>query len=115
MVYILDKTKLFLAMSLSVSGIEFEGNSSFFIRGYNTTLDFKFNVTNHESILRIDPALPGTTNFDLGAMAARPSSRRRRDVSIESSSQLRQELVVSDVQLSQRVLAGETVTITGQV
>ena len=102
-------------MSLSVSAIEFEGNSTFFIRGYNTTLDFKFNITNDESILRIDPALPGTTNFELGALAARPGSRRKRDVSIDSTSQLRQQVVVSDVQLSQLLLAGETATTTGQV
>ena len=88
-------------MSLSVSAIEFEGNSTFFIRGYHTTLDFKFNVTNDESILRIDPSLPGTTNFELGALVARPGSRRKRDVSIDSTSQLRQQVVVSDVQLSQ--------------
>ena len=102
-------------MRLSVSSIEFEGSSPSFIRGYNTTLDFKFNLTNHESVLRIDQAHPGETNFDLAASVGRPGSRRKRDVSIDSTSELRQELIVSDAQLSQRLPAGETVTITGQV
>ena len=102
-------------MALSVSAIEFLNNASDLIRGYNITLDFQVNVTNEETRLRIDPALPGTTNFNLQGVSARPGSRRRRDVSMDPASQVTQQIVVSHDQLSGRVNYSDTVTLTGQV
>ena len=102
-------------MQLSVSTIHFPTGAAF-IRGYNTTLDFNFTLTNLETNLAVDAGVNNTANYDVTVVMAQPaSSRRRRDVSADPDTVVTQSVQFPDDQLAQRLDYGSEITVTGEV
>ena len=109
---------LFVEMSLRFSEPQFP-DGAHLIRGYDTWVDFNLTVTNTERYLRIDEALPGTVNFNVSVVTARPAtqsgSRKRRAVSADPSTETEQRVDVTRDQLMQLLDYGAEITLTGQV
>ena len=104
-------------MQLSVSTIQFPDDVDF-IRGYNTTIEFNFTLTNLETNLAVDAGVNNTANYDvtvLTAHPAQPASRRRRDVSADLDTIVTQSSQFPDDQLAQRLDYGSEITVTGEV
>ena len=104
-------------MQLSVSTIQFPDDVDF-IRGYNTTIEFNFTLTNLETNLAVDAGVNNTANYDvtvLTAYPAQPASRRRRDVSADLDTIVTQSSQFPDDQLAQRLDYGSEITVTGEV
>ena len=99
---------------MSVSALEFPDDAAF-IRGYNTTLNFTVTLTNNESDLRIDSALPNEANYDVTVLTARRQARRRRDVSAAPGTSVTQQVQVPAEQLTQPLDYASQIVITGQV
>ena len=101
-------------MQLSVSTIHFPTGAAF-IRGYNTTLDFNFTLTNLETNLAVDAGVNNTARYDVTLTTAQPASRRRRDVSADPDTVVTQSVQFPDDQLAQRLDYGSEITVTGEV
>ena len=104
-------------MQLSVTTIQFPDGVDF-IRGYNTTIEFNFTLTNLETNLAVDAGVNNTANYDvtvLTAHPAQPASRRRRDVSADLDTIVTQSSQFPDDQLAQRLDYGSEITVTGEV
>ena len=99
---------------MSVSALEFPDDAAF-IRGYNTTLNFTVTLTNNETDLRIDPALPNEANYDVTVLTARRQARRRRDVSAAPGTSVTQQVQVPAEQLTQPLDYASQIVIAGQV
>ena len=102
-------------MQLSVSSPGFPSDAVF-IRGYNTTIDFNFTLTNLETNLAVDAGVNNTANYDVTVVMAQPaSSRRRRDVSADLDTAVTQSGQFADDQLAQRLDYGAAITVIGEV
>ena len=106
-------------MQLSVSSLQFPSDAAF-IRGYNTTIDFNFTLTNLETNLAVDAGVNNTARYDVTVVTAQPaqpaSSRRRRDVvSADLDTAVTQSAQFLDDQLAQRLDYGSEITVTGEV
>ena len=102
-------------MRLNVSRLQLP-DDAVFIRGYNTTFNFSFELINTESALNIDAALPGSLNYDVTVTTASPAAaRRRRDVSADPTTSVTQSVEISDDQLAQNLGRGSQINITGEV
>ena len=102
-------------MQLSVSSLQFPSDAAF-IRGYNTTIDFNFTLTNLETNLAVDAGVNNTANYDVTVVTAQPASRRRRDVvSADLDTVVTQSAQFADDQLAQRLDYGSEITVTGEV
>ena len=102
-------------MRLNVSRLQLP-DDAVFIRGYNTTFNFSFELTNTENALNIDAALPGSLNYDVTVMTASPAAaRRRRDVSADPTTSVTQRVEISDDQLAQNLGRESQINITGEV
>ena len=102
-------------MQLSVSSLGFPSDAAF-IRGYNTTIDFNFTLTNLETNLAVDAGVNNTANYDVTVVTAQPASRRRRDVvSADLDTIITQSAQFADDQLAQRLDYGSEITVTGEV
>ena len=107
-------------MQLSVSTIQFPDDTAF-IRGYNTTIDFNFTLTNLETNLAVDAGVNNTARYDVTVFTAHPvaqpaSRRRRRDVvSADLDTAVTQSTQFADDQLAQRLDYGSAITVTGEV
>ena len=102
-------------MQLSVSSLGFPSDAAF-IRGYNTTIDFNFTLTNLETNLAVDAGVNNTANYDVTVVTAQPASRRRRDVvSADLDTVVTQSAQFADDQLAQRLDYGSEITATGEV
>ena len=102
-------------MQLSVTSLRFPSDAAF-IRGYNTTIDFNFTLTNLETNLAVDAGVNNTANYDVTVVTAQPASRRRRDVvSADLDTIITQSAQFADDQLAQRLDYGSEITVTGEV
>ena len=103
-------------MQLSVSSLGFPSDAAF-IRGYNTTIDFNFTLTNLETNLAVDAGVNNTANYDVTLVMAQPaSSRRRRDVvSADLDTAVTLLAQFADDQLAQRLDYGSAITVAGEV
>ena len=108
------RCRVFSEMQVRVSEIQFPADAMF-IRGYDTTIDFNFTLTNLESTLRIDAALAGSINYDVTVTTAHPTARKRRDVSADPATVATQTVTISNDQLMQGLNYSSSVVITGQV
>ena len=103
-------------MQLSVSSLQFPSDAAF-IRGYNTTIDLNFTLTNLETNLAVDAGVNNTARYDVTVVMAQPaSSRRRRDVvSADLTPAVTLSTQFADDQLAQRLDYGSEITVTGEV
>ena len=101
-------------MQLSVSSLQFPSDAAF-IRGYNTTIDLNFTLTNLETNLAVDAGVNNTARYDVTVVTAQPASRRRRDVSADPDTVVTQSVQFPDDQLAQRLDYGSEITVTGEV
>ena len=101
-------------MQLSVSAIQFASDAAF-IRGYSTTIDFNFTLTNFETNLAVDAGVNNTANYDVTVVSAQPASRRRRDVSADLDTIVTQSVQFADGVLAQRLDYGSEILVTGEV
>ena len=105
-------------MQLRISSLRFPSDATF-IRGYNTTVDFNFTLTNLETNLAVDAGVNNTARYDVTvvtAQPAQPASRRRRDViSADLGTVVTQSVQFAGDQLAQRLDYGSEITVTGEV
>ena len=102
-------------MQLSVTTIQFPDGVDF-IRGYNTTIEFNFTLTNLETNLAVDAGVNNTARYDVTVTMAQPASRRRRDVvSADLDTAVTLLAQFADDQLAQRLDYGAAITVTGEV
>ena len=104
-------------MQLRISSLRFPSDATF-IRGYNTTVDFNFTLTNLETNLAVDAGVNNTARYDVTVVSAQPvqpASRRRRDVSADLDTAVTLLAQFADDQLAQRLDYGAAITVTGEV
>ena len=107
-------------IALNVSIITLTGTGDI-VRGYNTTWDVSFDVTNQETTGAIQQANITDTNFDVSVYLAASdysSTTANSDgtsVVAGETHSYRQTADISTAQLQQALAAGDTMTVTGQV